>query len=105
MRKKRFGWWNYVRSMIYQYPARKNRELSDIEESEYNAVVSAIKQTERMKDGKKRIKVIELVFWKETNTIAGAALQVQCGDRTAQTWCSDFIKLVAQNFSCNGLIY
>lgn len=95
--------------MIRQYPERMGRrlrahELSEIEQCEYDAVVAAVEQTGKMQDAAKRFSVIDRVLMHRTHTISGAAIMVPCSERTAQTWCSDFIRLVAKNFSCNGLI-
>lgn len=109
MNRQHYGWWNYVRHMIRQHSERISRilrgpKLSEIERSEYNAVQSAIEQTERMTDGEKRLSVIGRVLMHRTHTISGAAILVPRSERTAQRWCSEFIKLVAKNFSCDGLI-
>lgn len=109
MSKQHYGWWTYARYMIRQYPERINRmlrgpKLSETERSEYNAVQAAIEQTERMADGEKRLSVIGRALLRHTHTICGAAILVPCSDETAKEWCSNFIKLVAKNFSCDGLI-
>lgn len=104
MSKQRYGWWDYVRKMIQRYPERKGRELSEEEQNEFNAVQAAVEQTERMDDAQKRMKVIDLTMWESTHTIAGAANLVPCSERTAQTWRSEFIRTVAKNFRCDGLI-
>ena len=65
---------------------------------EYESVQAAIEQTERMRSGADRLKIIRLVFWECTYTLPGAALQVPCSERVAQRWHADFIKDVARNF-------
>lgn len=101
---KQPSWWDYVRSMIRHYPERKGRELNKTEQSEFDAVKAAIEITERMADGRKRLEVIDLTLWKSTHTIAGAALLIPCHKNTAQRWRSKFIREVAKNFRCDGLI-
>ena len=97
-------WWGYVRCMIRRHPERKGKDLSGRELQEYIAVQTAIEITERMADGRKRLEVIDLTLWKGTHTIAGAALLIPCSKNTAQRWRSRFIKDVAKNFRCDGLI-
>lgn len=51
-----------------------------------------------MQDGEERLKFICLVFWDKTHTLEGAAMAVNCSDRTARRWHTDFIKRVARNY-------
>lgn len=97
MSKPRYGWWGYVKDMIRRYPDQCN-------DNERSAVRAAIEQTERTSNGANRLKVIDMVFWKQTHTLEGAALQIPCHYETARHWHTDFIKAVAQNFECNGLL-
>ena len=96
MSKPRYGWWGYAKDMIRRYPDQCN-------DNERSAVHAAIEQTERMCSGVNRLKVVDMVFWKRTHTLEGAALQIPCSYDTAQRYHADFIKTVAQNFRCDGL--
>lgn len=98
MSKPRFGWWGYVKDMIRRYPT------ANITQSEKAAVDAAIELTKRMQDGQDRIDVIDMVMWSRTRTLAGAALAIPCGYETAKRYQQQFIKSVAQNFECKGLI-
>lgn len=71
------------------------RELPTTKQREYEAVRRAIAATERMTASRDRLRVIDLVFWKQSHTLAGAALIIPCSSRTARRYHSDFIKLVA----------
>lgn len=71
------------------------RELPTTRQREYEAVRRAIATTERMKSSRDRLKVIDLVFWKRSHTLEGAALMVPCSYDTAQNYHAEFIKLVA----------
>ena len=77
------------------------RELPHTKQREYEAVRRAIAATERMSASRDRIKVIELVFWKRSHTLDGAALMIPCSYRTARRYHSEFIMMVA---SCYGLL-
>lgn len=94
----RYGWWGYVKDMIRRYPS------GNVNCNEKEAVNAAIEVTEKMSNGKSRLKVIELVYWKKTHRIPGAALMVPCSERTAWRWQSRFIIETAKNFKCNGLL-
>lgn len=62
------------------------------------AVSQAVSETGSMQDGEERLKFIRLVFWDKTHTLEGAAMAVNCSDRTARRWHTDFIKCVARNY-------
>lgn len=98
MSKPRYGWWGYVKWMIRQYPAREGKYIQGKALDERMAVQRAIDQTMKMDNGQDRLRVVDLVFFKQTHTLEGAALMVPCGYETAKRWIQQFIKLVAKNF-------
>lgn len=77
------------------------RQLPPTRQREYDAVRKAINITRRKPDGAARLKVIELVYWKKSHNIAGAALKIPCHEQTAKDYHRDFIYLVAD---CYGLL-
>lgn len=77
--------------------------LNKTERAEQRAVEAAIVETEAMPSGKERLMVVDLVLWKGTHTLDGAAVEAHCGGRTAQRYSADFIRAVARNFQCRGL--
>lgn len=97
MSKPKAGWWGYAKHMIRRYPDRDN-------DSERRAVRLALEQTERMTNGADRLKIARLVLLDGSHTLAGAALQIPCSERTAQRYHADFIRAVGQNFRCDGLV-
>ncbi len=74
------------------------RELPTTRQREYEAVHRAVAATERMAAGKDRLKIIDLVFWKRSHTLDGAALSISCSYRTARRYHADFIMLVASYY-------
>lgn len=74
------------------------RELPNTSQREYEAVKQAIAVTERMNASRDRLKIINLVFWKKTHTLEGAALTIPCSYRTAQRYHESFIELVAEKY-------
>ncbi len=70
------------------------RELPTNKQREYEAVRRAIAVTERMTAGRDRLTVIDLVFWRRSHTLSGAALTIPCHYKTAQGWHKEFILLV-----------
>lgn len=64
----------------------------------FDAVDNAIIRTKAIfpHDYKPRLKIIDLVYFQGTHTIAGAALKVGCHENTAGKYSADFIRLVAE---------
>lgn len=101
MSNPRYDWWGYIKAIIRRYPSSNDPVMSMIRIKEKNAVREAIEATKDMKDGTDRLKIIDMVFWKKTHTLSGAAMRIPCSERTARRWHTEFIKEVAKNF---GLI-
>ena len=74
------------------------RELPSTKQREYEAVRRAIETTERYRNGRDRLRVIDMVLWKRSHTLEGAALAVPCSTRHAKEWHGAFIRMVAGNF-------
>ena len=74
------------------------RELPGTKQREYEAVRRAVAATERMRNGRDRLKVVRMVLWDRTCTLEGAALAIPCHYKTAQGWHNEFIRLVATNY-------
>lgn len=91
MSKPRYGWWPYAKWMIRSY---KGGGL--MTKDERSAVEAAVKETEQLADGGERLRLIDLVLWKQTHTLQGAALACYVSERTAQEWHRQFIRLVGQ---------
>lgn len=91
MSKPRYGWWPYAKWMIRSY---KGGGL--MTKAERAAVEAAVKETEQLADGGERLRLIDLVLWKRTHTLQGAALACYVSERTAQEWHRQFIRLVGE---------
>jgi hypothetical protein len=91
MSTPRYGWWAYAKWMIRSY---KGGGL--MTKAERAAVEEAIAETEQLVDGVERLRLIDLVLWKRTHTLQGAAMAVYVSERTAQEWHRQFIRLVGQ---------
>lgn len=75
----------------------KEKELSGIAVREGEAVRAAVEQTEVLPNGVERLAVIDMVFWKKTHTLEGAAMQVHCSYEAAKRYQQQFIKCVAKH--------
>lgn len=98
MSRPKNPWWGYVKNMIRLYPKRNPEKLSGVPLREYEAVRKAVESTRKKPDGEDRMKVVELVLFKGTHLVPGAALKVPCSERTAKQWHGDFIREVAKNY-------
>lgn len=97
MSRPRYDWWGYIKAVIRRYPALKSQDVHGAALRERGAVQAAVEDTEGLRDGAERLKLIDMVFWKQTHTLSGAAMQIPCSERTAQEWHRQFIRLVAKN--------
>lgn len=82
--------------MLRRYPNKDN-------EDEKAAVLAAINQIRNTPGGEDKLRLVEMVYFKNTHTLQGAALNIPCGYETAKRWQQQFIKAVGENFTCNGL--
>mgnify|MGYP007053692217 CR=1 FL=1 len=71
------------------------KELPKMQQMEYDAVRKAIAVTEKMRNGAERLKIINLVFWKNSHTLQGAAMAVPISYETAVEYHRDFIMIAA----------
>ena len=74
------------------------RELPEVNRREMEAVRRAIHQTRAMRDGSERLAMVDMVFWRKTHTLAGAAVYLYRCQRTVRQWHTEFIKTVAEKF-------
>lgn len=74
------------------------RELPPAEALVYNAVTAAIEDTRKKSTARERMRLIELVFWRRTYTLRGAAAALYVSYGTAKNWHNDFIRAVAKNY-------
>ena len=62
----------------------------------YLAITAAVEETERMTNGRDRLRIIELIYWKRYwKTIEGAAYEVGYSKSRAEDFHGEFIRLVA----------
>ena len=71
------------------------RELDPQEQREYDAVTAAMEYCLRLPDGESRYKLIDLMYWKRTHTLIGAAIQIPTSQRTAERWHGYIVRDIA----------
>lgn len=92
MSKPRYHWWGYIKAVIRAYPSGEG-----LTEKEREAVRLAVEQTQKLPDGRFRMLVVDLVFFRQTHTLEGAAQQVPCSYTTAKRYHNSFICEVARH--------
>ena len=70
------------------------RQLPPAKQAEYDAVHKAVEETKHRRSGDERMALINMVFWKESHTLEGAAMALYISYRTARRYHKDFICLV-----------
>lgn len=101
MKKLRDPWWGFIKEELRRYPSGKAMAESEA------AIDAAIQATERMDGGSNRLKIIQKVFFNGRNrrlSLRGAAATIPCNYETAKRWQQQFIREVAKNFRCDGLL-
>ena len=76
------------------------RQLPPARQAEYDAVTKAIELTKKRQNAADRLALIDLVFWKGTHKLEGAAMKLYISDSTARRYHTDFLRLVG---FCRGL--
>ena len=89
--RPRYDWWGYAKGMIRRYPGA-------VTARERRAVSEAVRQTLAMPDGEARMHLVDVIFWRRSHTLSGAAELCHVSERTARRWHTDFILLTAREF-------
>lgn len=76
------------------------KELPRARQKELDAVKMAIEKTKQRFSGEDQLKLIDLVFWKGTHNVDGAAYKIGYSSAWGRKVHSDFIRLVG---FCYGL--
>ncbi|MCD8190416.1 MAG: hypothetical protein LUD78_09405 [Clostridiales bacterium] len=73
------------------------RTLPPMDMKHLEAVEKAVRWTEKLPTGPERLKIIELVYWKQSHTLYGAAQAVGYSYQHASFLNRQFLIMVAQN--------
>lgn len=97
MSKTRFPWYRHVQREIYRN-IRANKSPETLQDNIAKAAIEeAIAETEKtLKDAQERLKLVDLVYRRQTHTVAGAALELHISERVASDWSSLFVYMVGE---------
>lgn len=70
------------------------RQMSPAKQAEFDAVTKAVEATRRLKTGKERLALIDMVYWKQSHTLDGAAYALGYSYENAKRFHKDFMRLV-----------
>ena len=74
------------------------RELPAVQQKEFNAVRKALEWISAKPDGELRMKMVRLVYWKQTHRLYAAAREIGISERTAKRWNSELLCAVAKEY-------
>lgn len=72
--------------------------LPRVKQREFDAVREALAETERSENGRHKIDLIRLVYWRRSHTVDGAGQVIGASARTARRWHANFVYLVAEKY-------
>ena len=75
------------------------RELEPKKQKRYDAVEAALRKTRRFRDGSSRCRLIDLVYFRKSHTLQGAADSCHVSFGTAKIWNQNFLRLVASELN------
>ena len=71
------------------------KELSPVDEAAYDVITSAIETMSLLAHGEEILRIVDMVDWKRSHTIYGAAQVMYMHHNTAKAYRKEFIKAVA----------
>lgn len=71
------------------------RQLRPQDQRHYDAISRALFVTQRLTNGQWRVKMIDLMYFRKSHEMQGAALECHISYATARQWHAEFVRLVA----------
>lgn len=90
---------DYIKKVLQAYPDICKKPPDQRTRNERRRVDSVKQLLEFMEftdHAADKRKIIDLVYFRQSHTLAGAAMRIRVGERTAQTWNAQIIELMAQ---------
>lgn len=89
----------YMKGILRSYPeirAKPPEKRTRNEQRRFDAVSALLTQVDRMEDAGCKRKLIDIVYFKRSHTLCGAAMQIPVCERTAQAWNAEFMDAMSQ---------
>lgn len=94
MSRPRYYWYGIVKSLICRYP--DGLDISTVKGAEaFICIKKALGETQGIRDGAERLRLIDMVYIRKTHMIYGAADVLHISESVAKRWIGDFVYLVA----------
>lgn len=74
------------------------RELPQTKQREYEAVRRAVESIRQKPNGKAWLSIIDLMYWRNSHTLAGAAIATGYSEDRAKQLHGEFVRMVARNY-------
>lgn len=88
MSKPRKYWYGFIQTYLRRYEKLDRHKLKEDEAA--RAIDEALAELVMLNDGDERKQLLQMVFFKGTHTIPGAALRMHISEHTAYRWVSQF---------------
>lgn len=79
----------YMKGILRSYPeirAKPPKERTRNEQRRLEIVESVLDAVDHMPDAQSKRKIIEMVYFKKSHTLHGAAMEIPVGSRTVDRW-------------------
>lgn len=96
MSNPKHDWYGHAVKQVKKYPDKLIAENTAQSALWMYAINKAIKQTEGMDNGEDRMKAVQLVYFEDRYTIAGAANKLGYAEMTIRRWLSAFSNLAGK---------
>lgn len=96
MSNPKHDWYGHAVKQVKKYPDKLIAENTAQSALWMYAINKAIKQTEGMDNGEDRMKAVQLVYFEDRYTIAGAANKLGYAEMTIRRWLSAFANLAGK---------
>lgn len=101
MSKPKNYWYGFVKNNIVGRVGELDIN-NDMEFKFLSAYAKALEKTAEMPNSDERIKTIQMIFIKKTDTVESLTFKLYWSERTIRGWVSDFINMVGEEagFPC-----
>lgn len=89
----------YMRDILRNYPdicQKPQEQRTRNEQRRVDIVDAVLDAVDHMQDAQDKRKIIEMVYFKQSHTITGAAVNIPIGCRTASKWNAQIMELMQE---------
>lgn len=94
MSNAKYYWFSLIQKVLRHYPAIDDGSIQGAVFA--NAIRLAMKETEAMPDGERRLELIRMLYFRKSHNVEGAAMALYISEHTAINWNQKFVYSVAK---------